>query len=70
MLIFCCSACQEVIVADDDEDPDTTCNRLVEHMAKCPLARFKFEATTETARQTMDNIRSVIQDKRKLRLLH
>jgi hypothetical protein len=70
MLIFRCTGCEEVIIADDDEDQDTTCNRLVQHIAKCPLARFKFEATTEAARKTINIIRSVIGDKLELRLLH
>jgi hypothetical protein len=68
MLIFRCTGCEEVIIADDDEDPDATCNRLMDHIAKCQLATFDFEATTEAARQTIDVIRSVIRDKLKLRL--
>jgi len=68
MLIFRCTGCEEVIIADDDEDPDVTCNRLVDHIAKCQLATFDFEATIKAARQTIGVIRSFIWVKLKLRL--
>jgi hypothetical protein len=38
MLIFRCTECKGAVVGDDNEDPDLICNRLEEHIAKCPMA--------------------------------
>lgn len=60
MLIFHCSDCNETINSADDESVKQVFDRLDEHIAKCPLATFTFEGTTDVARQRVDNLRSVI----------
>ena len=60
MLIFHCSDCKETINSADDESVKQIFDRLDEHIAKCPLATFTFEGTTDVARQRADNLRSVI----------
>jgi hypothetical protein len=60
MMIFHCTDCKETINCPDDEGPAQVFARLDEHIAKCPLAQFNFEGTTEHARQRVDDIRAVI----------
>jgi hypothetical protein len=60
MLIFHCSDCKETINSADDESVKQIFDRVDEHIAKCPLATFTFEGTTDVARQRADNLRSVI----------
>ena len=60
MLIFHCSDCNETINSADDESVKQIFDSVDEHIAKCPLATFTFEGTTDVARQRADNLRSVI----------
>ena len=57
---FPLSDCKETINSADDESVKQVFDRLDEHIAKCPLATFTFEGTTDVARQRADNLRSVI----------
>jgi hypothetical protein len=61
MLTFCCSDCNETINGGDYESADQIFARLEEHMAKCPLAMFTFDGTTDIARQRVDAWRSVFE---------
>jgi hypothetical protein len=58
MMIFQCTDCKETINCPDDEGPAQVFARLDEHIAKCPLAQFNFEGTTERARQRVDDTSS------------
>ena len=71
MLIFHCTDCNEEIDFLDHEIPDWAFTNLDEHIAKCPLATFTIEATTELANDIAEIIQSAIQHdhlKGKLRL--
>ena len=71
MLIFHCTDCNEEIDSLDHESPDQAFTNLDEHIAKCPLATFTIEATTELAKDIAEVIQSAIQHdhlKGKLRL--
>ena len=61
MLIFHCSDCNETINSADDESVKQIFDRLDRGgLAKCSLATFTLEGTTDVARQRADNLRSVI----------
>jgi len=60
MLIFYCADCKEKIKCPDNDDPDQVFGRLDEHIAKCPLAQFTFEGTSNIARLRADDIRAAI----------
>ena len=71
MLIFHCTDCNEEIDSLDHESPDQAFTNLDEHIAKCPLATFTIETTTERAKDIAEVIQSAIQHdylKGKLRL--
>jgi len=51
MLIFYCTDCHTTINGDDLETAEQIIGKLDHHIAKCPLATFTFEATTDVARQ-------------------
>jgi len=61
MLIFHCTDCNEEIDRLDHENPDQAFTDLDKHIAKCPLATFTIEATTELAKDIAEVIQSVIQ---------
>jgi len=69
MLIFHCTDCNEEIDCLDHESPDQAFTNLDGHIAKCPLATFTIEGTTDIARQRANDIRSVIQHERLARKL-
>ena len=60
MLIFYCSGCKETIDCADDEGANRVFDRLNNHLAKCFLATFTLEGTTDIARQRADDMRAVI----------
>ena len=71
MLIFHCTDCNEEIDFLDHEISDQAFTNLDEHIAKCPLAMFTIETTTEWAKDIAEVIQSAIQHdhlKGKLRL--
>ena len=61
MLIFHCTDCNEEIDCLDHESPDQAFTNLDEHIAKCPMATFTIEATTELAKDIAAVIQSAIQ---------
>ena len=61
MLIFHCTDCNAEIDCLDHESPDQAFTNLDEHIAKCPLATFSIEATTEWAKGMAEVIQSAIQ---------
>ena len=64
MLIFHCTDCKETINSADDESADQIFARLEEHAAKCLLATFTFDGTTDVGRQRVGAWRSVIEHAR------
>ena len=60
MLIFHCTDCNEEIDCLDHERSDQAFTNLDEHIAKCALATFTIEGTTDIARQRADDIRAVV----------
>ena len=71
MLIFHCSDCNGEIDCLDHESPDEFFTKLNQHIAKCPVATFTVEPTTEWAKEIAKVIQSAIQHdhlKGKLRL--
>jgi len=71
MMIFHCTDCNEEIDSLDNESPDQAFTNLDEHIAKCPLATFTIEVTTELAKDIAEVIQSAIEHdhlKGKLRL--
>ena len=64
MLIFDCSNCDETINAANDESPAQIIDKLNTHIMSCPLARFTYHGTTDTAWQGLNNLRAAIEDLR------
>ena len=64
MLIFHCTDCKATIATADHERSSRVFDKLDEHIAKCPLATFTLEGTTDIARERADYIRAVIACKR------
>ena len=64
MLIFYCTDCNETINGADTESPDGILDRLEEHVVRCPLATFTFEATTEFAKQREEGLRAALNNAR------
>ena len=64
MLIFYCIDCKERITAADSESTDQIVDRLDEHIAKCPLARFTFEGTSSVGRRRISGLRPFLEDER------
>jgi hypothetical protein len=62
MLIFQCTDCKTIINGDDIETEDQILDKLEQHVAKCPLATFTFEATTESAREREHALRAALID--------
>jgi hypothetical protein len=58
MLLFYCTHCAQMIAAADSESTDQIVNRLDEHIAKCPLATFTYEGTSNVARRRLGDLRS------------
>jgi len=62
MLIFYCTDCHTTINGDDLETAEQIIGKLDHQIAKCPLATFSFEATTDVARQREAGLRAVLND--------
>src|SRR5262249_42575215 len=60
MLIFHCTDCNKEIDCLDHESPDQAFTNLDEHIAKCPVATFTIEATTEWAKDIAEVIQSAM----------
>jgi hypothetical protein len=65
MLIFYCTDCNTTINGDDLETAEQIIGKLDHHIAKCALATFTFEATTDLARQREAGLRAVASSPRR-----
>jgi hypothetical protein len=64
MLMFYCTDCKRMIIAEDSESTDQVVDRLDEHVTKCPLAIFTYEATSGIARRKLGGLRSFLEGER------
>ena len=64
MLLFYCTDCKGMLVADDYESTVQIVDRLDEHLTKCPLATFTYEGTSGIARRRLGGLRSFLEVER------
>jgi hypothetical protein len=64
MLMFYCTDCKKMIIAEDSESTDQVVDRLEEHVTKCPLATFAYEGTSGIARRKLGGLQSFLEGER------